>query len=74
MSNKFYEQSVFHWPVTVSVCIEMDPNGVSTESSAPEIEFDLFRAFTKPPQWLTKDYIEQVLRDSEKDQLLKVSL
>lgn len=42
-------------------------------SEAPQIEFDLFKAFTDPPAWMTKEYFEQVLRDSEKDPSLKVS-
>lgn len=40
-------------------------------TGAPKL--DVYKAITDLPEWMTKDYIEQALRDSEKDQSLKVS-
>lgn len=47
----------------------MATNNGNTE--APKL--DMYKAITDLPEWMTQDYIEQVLRDSEKDQSLKVS-
>lgn len=67
--------SVVHLTVNEAECSEMDSSSgdKTVTSEAPQIEFDLFKAFSDPPLWMTKEYFEQVLRDSEKDPSLKVS-
>lgn len=41
-------------------------------AAAPNQNFDMFRAFTGPPAWMTRKYIEDVMKDVEKDPALKV--
>lgn len=44
-----------------------------SSAAAPSQKFDMYRAFTDPPAWMTRKYVEDVMKDIEKDPALKVS-
>lgn len=49
----------------------METNG--NPAVDPSAKVDMFKSFTGPPEWMDREYIHQVLKESEKDTSLKVS-